>query len=94
MQVAAEAATGEFDNLGDPADLRDLVSSDSAITDADIGGYSSMYPPLSRYTFCLVSFYILVLWLLHSDQWRPVALSSGGCLACPAAGMNLMEAVC
>lgn len=55
MQVAAEAATGEFDNLGDPADLRDLVSSDSAITDADIGGYSSMYPPLSRCAFCLVS---------------------------------------
>lgn len=47
LQVAAEAATGEFDNLGDPADLRDLVSSDSAVTEADLGGYSSAYPPLS-----------------------------------------------
>jgi hypothetical protein len=55
VQVAAEAATGEFDNLGDPADLRDLVSSDSAITDADMSGYSSMYPPLSRCAFCCVS---------------------------------------
>lgn len=45
--MAAEAASGEFDNLGDPADLRDLVSSDSAITDADVGGYSSACPPLS-----------------------------------------------
>ena len=44
-QVAAEAAEGEFDHLGDPADLRDLVSSDSVLTDAS--GFSAGHPPLS-----------------------------------------------
>ncbi len=43
--MAAEAASGEFDHLGDPADLHDLVSSDSALTDAS--GFGATYPPLS-----------------------------------------------